>query len=86
MGGRMNWERARKENLAHVHGYAKERTFCTCGKSPGFTGQHKKHCPMSRAERCPSFRSIVFPPVKSAASTRSTAIKQGLIRPATEQT
>jgi hypothetical protein len=84
MGGKMNWDRVRKENLARDHGsewadppesipsneWARMRPSkktqlgkrsktryrvppsvvgrtagCTCGKSLGFTGQHKKGCP-----------------------------------------
>jgi hypothetical protein len=82
VSGRMNWDRVRTENLAHLHGsewvspfanaslarnkkgknkkegarrkkpvpLAARMVGCTCGKAIGFTGLHKKKCPLCRTQ------------------------------------
>jgi hypothetical protein len=84
MSGKLNWDRVKKENLARAHGSERiddlpiPRSLltmpnCTCKKPIGFTGAHKKDCPLSRRESG-SVRHRFVPSLRSPSAVRVTMV------------
>lgn len=77
MSGKFNWDRVNKENLARTRGSQRIDDLpvpksllmpkCTCKKRSGFTGTHKKNCPLSKRGGNPTpYRSFASPQPRTA--------------------
>ncbi len=92
MSGKLNWDRVNKENLARTRGSQRIDDLpvpksllvmpkCTCRKPIGFTGTHKKDCPLSKRGRNRTpHRSVASPQPRTAVRAPAT------INPAPEVT